>query len=64
MSDFVTMRSVAFSWLPPPRKHWNGLLSEYTLTYEALDAGFAPSGDKTLESANFVNDPSPRNDSG
>ena len=62
--DSVTMRSVSLSWLPPPRNHWNGLLSLYTVTYEPLDAGFANSGIMTLESANFVNNPSPRNDMG
>ena len=64
ISESTLMTSVTLTWLPPPRQEWNGLLSAYTVIYEPQDDGLVDSGNSSLQSVDFRNDPHPRNDSG
>ena len=54
------------SWLPPPRSGWNGLITQYNISYVSIDPRIDPSinGLVVLYPVDFINGNNPRTASG
>ena len=65
-SLFTGSTSVNISWLPPPRSDWNGLITQYSISYVSNDASIDPSidGSVVLYPESFINGNNPRTASG
>lgn len=60
--DFITSKSVTFSWVPPMRVDWNGIITSYVINYTTVDQFIRPSliDSYSLMPANFTNNPNPQ----
>lgn len=55
--SIVSSSSVSISWLPPPREHWNGILTSYTVisySYGPNNISMSGISEVQLENTSFV----------
>ena len=60
MTDVVNATAINVSWILPPPRFWNGLITNYSVTYHSQDPLISVAGIEYL-SGNFNNDRNPRN---